>query len=469
MPLRTAIVGDRMALTMPLSTLLFALLLQAVAADTLPAQASATDVAPGPETFDTRVVATGLENPWQMRMGPDGFLWVTERTGKRVVRVNPVDGSRQVAVEIRDATQRHTQDGVLGLALDPELLRTPGRNHVYVALTYDGTPGAVETRRLTIRRYTYDPASGTLADAVDIISGLPAGVDHIGGRLAFGHDGKLYLTIGDQGLNQLSLYCQPIHAQDLPTAAEVAAGDWHAYVGKVLRLELDGSIPVDNPRLGDVQSHVFSYGHRNPQGLAVAPSGAIYASEHGPSMDDELNLIRAGGNYGWPFVAGYQDDRVYVYANWSASSPEPCASLQWDDIVAPPSVPQQTERSWSSPDFVPPIRTFFTVNDTYQFKQQGNATIAPSGVDVYAMNGGIPGWADSVLVTGLIRGAIYRVKLGSDGRSTTGPSLEYFKGERRYRDVLVGDEHTIYLATDNNSKQNPGAILAFTYRSTPVR
>ena len=163
----------------------------------------------------------------------------------------------------------------------------------------------------------------------------------------FGLDQKLYLTIGDQGYNQLSLYCTPIRSQELPTTDDVRARNFQRYEGKVLRIGLDGSIPADNPMLDGVRSHVYSYGHRNAQGLIQAPDGKLYASEHGPSMDDELNLIQAGKNYGWPYVAGYQDDRVYVYANWSRSAPAPCSTLKFNDIVAPPSVPQQKESAWT--------------------------------------------------------------------------------------------------------------------------
>lgn len=428
--------------------------------------ASAQDAVPGPERFSAHVVAAGLENPWQMRWGPDGRLWVTERTGKRIVRVNRADGSKTVAVTLADAIQRHAQDGVLGLALHPDLLRNRGADFVYVVLTHDVDPGPTEVRRLAIRRYVFDAGTGTLGNPVDIIDNLPAGDDHLSGRLVIGLDRTLYLTIGDQGYNQLSLYCTPIRAQELPTAADVLTRNFQRYEGKVLRIALDGSIPGDNPMLDGVRSHVYSYGHRNAQGLIQAPDGALYASEHGPSMDDELNLIQAGKNYGWPAVAGYHDDRVYVFANWSLSTPAPCASLTFNDIVAPPSVPQQAETAWSAPNFMPPLRTFFTVGPEYRFAEQGNATIAPSGIDVYTTTaGGIPGWARSVLVTGLIRGTVYRVKLNEAGDAAVGPTLEYFKARDRYRDVLVApDGRTIYVATDASSREHPGAILAFTYQ-----
>ena len=413
------------------------------------------------------IVATGLANPWQMRWGPDGRLWVTERSGKRVVRVNPADGSRTVALTIADAVQRHAQDGVLGLALHPDLLKNRGADFVYVALTHDVDPGEAEARRLTIRRYSYDPRTETLGSPTVILDNLPAGEDHISGRLVFGLDQTLYLTVGNQGYNQLSLYCTPIRSQELPTADDVRSRNFQRYKGKVLRIRLDGIRSGRQPHARRrAQPRVLGTGHRNAQGLIQAPDGKLYASEHGPSLDDELNLIQAGRNYGWPHVAGYRDDRVYVYANWSRSAPAPCSTLKFNDIVAPQGVPQQKESAWTAPNFMPPLRTFFTVGPEYRFAQQGNATIAPSGIDMYtASTGGIPGWARSVLVTGLIRGTVYRVKLNEAGDAASGPTLEYFKARDRYRDVLVApDGLTIFVATDASSQEHPGAILAFTYQ-----
>ena len=209
----------------------------------------------------------------------------------------------------------------MGMALHPDLLRSRGRDYVYLAYTYDADPGAGTTRRMRVRRYTYAAAAQTLSDPVDLIDNLPAHDDHGGGRLVIGPDGKLYLSRGDQGSNWLANYCNAIHSQDLPTAADVAARDWTNYQGKILRMELDGAIPADNPTIGGVRSHIYSYGFRNPQGLTFGSTGLLYASEHGPSTDDEIDLVQAGKNYGWPHVAGFNDDRAYVYANWSASAP----------------------------------------------------------------------------------------------------------------------------------------------------
>ncbi|MBI4520307.1 MAG: PQQ-dependent sugar dehydrogenase [Gemmatimonadetes bacterium] len=436
---------------------------------------------PGQEPFSRRVVASGLAHPWEIAWGPDGHFWVTERSGKRVTRVNPADGTATPLVTIAEVHQSIAQDGLLGLALHPRLLRGTGEDFVYVAYTYDTDPGPDVNRRLKIRRFTYEAGAPALGRSLDVITDLPAHNDHIAGRLAVGPDDKLYLTIGDQGSNFLQNYCNPNRAQELPTAAAVQAQDWAAYEGKVLRLNLDGSVPADNPTIGGVRSHIYSYGHRNPQGLAFGRDGQAYASEHGPSTDDEVNLLEAGKNYGWPLVAGYRDDQVYAYANWAASEPEPCTSLKFSEREPPPSVPRQNESAWSHPEFRPPMATFFTVPNGYDFRAQGGATIAPSSLEIYTA-AGIPGWADSLLVPGLVKGRVYRLKLGADGRSVAGPPVEIFRTTNRYRDLALNpDGRTIYLATDNEGRttdasgagtptvEHPGAILAFTYTGTGAR
>ena len=319
--------------------------------------------------FVKRVVTTGLANPFQVVWGPDDFLWVTERTAGRVIRVRPSDGSTTTAIAIGEV-RAGGPGGLLGMTLDPGLLKGTGNDYVYLAYTYDADADpATVTSRTKIVRFTYDPQTRVLGNARDILGGLPAGTDHQGGRLITGPDRKLYFTIGDLGANQLANFCMPNRAQSLPTLAQVQARDWSLYVGKVLRLNLDGSIPPDNPMIAGVRSHIYSYGHRNPQGLVFAPDGKLYESEHGPNSDDEINLIRPGGNYGWPHVAGYRDDQSYAYANWSASRDVPCASLKFTAYPdVPPSVPLQKESAWNHPDFTPPIQTFRTVETGYDFK-----------------------------------------------------------------------------------------------------
>jgi PQQ-dependent dehydrogenase (s-GDH family) len=418
-----------------------------------------------PERFSQRVVVSGLRDPWEVLLAPDGSLWATERGAKRIIRIDPATGATRTLVDIPDAYQTDSQDGVLGLALHPGLMKGRGTDFVYVSFVSNVATPPAHIRRLSIRRYTLDTVRGVLGSPLDLISQLPATSDHTGGRLALGPDLKLYMTVGDNAANHLGHVCDPNHAQDLPSAANVTQHDWTMYQGKILRLNLDGSIPIDNPVLAGIRSHVFSLGHRNPQGLVFGPDGKLYSSEHGPDTDDEVNLIRSGKNYGWPFVAGYQDDRAYIYANWSASSPAPCNTIGFDSRSAPASVPQQKETAWKNPDLVPPLRTFFTVDDTFDFKTLGNATIAPSGVDVYKSSA-IPGWANSLLVTSLKLGSVLRLKLSPDGTSIVGDSVEYFKSGGRYRDVAVSpDGLTVYVAVDTSqSKEFPGSIVAFTWQ-----
>ncbi|MGQ0735993.1 MAG: glucose/sorbosone family PQQ-dependent dehydrogenase [Acidobacteriota bacterium] len=435
----------------------------------------------GPEAFTLRVLATGLGNPWEVAWGPDNFLWVTERTAYQVTRINPTDGSKHVAIRLTDVHQTVEQDGLLGLALHPNLLRGTGADYVYLASTYDRDPGPGVTRRLRVRRYTYDRGRQALTFSTDVLDDLPSHDDHVGGRLIIGPGEKLYISIGDLGSNFLANYCNPNHAQTLPTAAQVNARDWTSYQGKILRMNLDGSIPADNPVLAGVRSHVFTYGHRNAQGLDFTPGGAFYASEHGPGTDDEVNRIVAGKNYGWPNVAGFKDDRAYAYANWSRSAPTPCRELKFDGIRAPASVPELRETAWSHDDFAAPLATLFTVPADYDFRALGNATVAPAGIAVYAASA-IPNWATSILVTGMRTGAVYRFKLDAPGTAVMGTPLEYFTATDRYRDIaLHPDGRRLYLSTDSHGStmdasggrteklSHPGAVIEFTYAGSAAR
>jgi len=449
----------------------------------LPAQNPRVVTTYGPESFATRVVTTDLAGPWEVTWGPDGFLWITERVGKRITRVNPADGSKTVAVAIDEVYQTLSQDGLLGMALHPDLLKGKGTDYVYVAYTYDRDPGNGVDRRMKVRRYTYDAQTHHLASPVDILTGLPHGTDHGAGRLVFGPDGKLYLSRGDQGSNFLANYCNRNRAQDLPTQAEVQAGDWSTYQGKILRINLDGSIPRDNPVLNGVRSHIYSYGHRNPQGLVFAGT-RLFDSEHGESIDDEVNLLVAGGNYGWPLIAGYQDDQSYVYANWSASSPEPCASLTFNVFNPPASVPRQKESEAHLQNFMPPVKTFFTVPNSYDLRTLGNATVAPAGMKVYTSRA-IPGWHDSLLLTSMISGVVFRMPIlenpksqNPNPKSQLGAPVAYFRTGNRYRDIAVSpDGLRFYVVTDSDGQGrtvgssgqltrdlvNPGAVLEFRY------
>lgn len=446
----------------------------------------------GPKEFRKTVVTSGLAGPWEITWGPDSFLWVTERTGKRVVRVNPSNGERAVAVTIPEVSAPGGQDGLLGMALHPELGKGTGNDFVFVAYTYvDEAQGADPTIKdpaspyrflyMKVARYTYDEAKGTLGGAVDVIKGLPAGNDHVSGRLKIGPDRKLYLSIGDQGNNQLGNFCLPAESQRLPTPAELGAKNYVAYVGKSLRLNLDGSVPKDNPKLAGVVSHVFTYGHRNMQGLDFGPNGTLYASEQGPKSDDELNILKRGGNYGWPNVAGFRDNKAYEYARW-AEAKTPCSQLKFSDLAIHPSVPREAETAFK-PKMRDPLATMFTVPTGFNFEDPACKgihficwpTVAVSSVEHYGAKG-IPGWDRVLLVTTLKRGSLYVLPLTANGKKAAGKFWRYFQSENRFRDTAVSpDGKTIYVATDpgglaqsrdggtTTRMEDPGAILAFTY------
>ncbi|HUP40569.1 MAG TPA: glucose/sorbosone family PQQ-dependent dehydrogenase [Vicinamibacterales bacterium] len=452
------------------------------------AQHGPETVVRGTKQFRQTEVVTGLAGPWEVTWGPDNMLWVTEREGKRITRVNPATGERKVAITIDEVSAPGGQDGLLGMALDL------GINVVYAGYTYvDKSLRPIQTRAATspyrflytkVVRLTYDRATETLRNPVTLIAGLPAGNDHNAGRLKIGPDRKLYYSIGDHGNDQLGNYCVPIAAQRLPTAAELQAKNYASYVGKVLRLNPDGSIPTDNPQIAGVRSHVFSYGHRNPQGIDFGPDGTLYEAEHGPKTDDELNIIKAGANYGWPHVAGLKDNKAYEYARW-AESTTPCEQLTFSDLAIPPSVPKEPESAFTRP-FTEPIATMFTVPSTYNFSDPVCKgidyicwpTIGISSIEYYGAPGkvGIPGWDKVLFVPTLKRGSLYVVALSPDGQSVRGHFSRYFQSDNRYRDTAVSpDGRTIYIATDpsglaeataggtTRSMTNKGSILAFTY------
>jgi PQQ-dependent dehydrogenase (s-GDH family) len=440
-----------------------------------------TDTEPvEPGDLTATVVTDGLENPFEIVLGPEeGTLWVTERTAGRVTHVDLTTGQKTVLLTLEDVlVTEGTQDGLLGMLLDGDT--------VFLSYSYDAEPGPDVLRRIKLVRYHYDPVDGGLTAPMVVLEGLPGSNDHNGGRFALGPDDKLYYSIGDQGHNQLSNYCLTNEAQTLPTQAQVALEDWGAYQGKILRMERNGSIPEDNPTLDGVQSHIWSYGHRNPQGLAFSAEGKLYQTEHGPKSDDELNLVEPGNNYGWPYVAGYQDDQAYVYADWSASTEPPCEQLTYSDFEIPPSVPQQQESDLSHPDFQPPLKTFYTVSDDFDFQDpacEENGlyficwpTIAPSSLSWFGERPeGIEGLENSLIITSLKLGTLFQVPLDQDGLPKATDAIVLFESTDRFRDTAFApDGQTIYLATDTqgyamggdgaptDTLTHPGAILALT-------
>ncbi|KUP97189.1 PQQ-dependent sugar dehydrogenase [Thermobifida cellulosilytica] len=234
------------------------------------------------------VVATGLRVPWAIAFLPDGAALVSERDSGRVLRVSP-DGAVGEAGTVPGVAP-DGEGGLLGLAVPPDFAEEP---LVYAYLTTGSDNRVV--------RMAYDPGRG-LGEPETVVAGIPRAANHNGGRIAFGPDGTLYVATGDAGREEL--------AQDTGSPA-----------GKILRMTPDGE-PVPDAPFGNL---VHSYGHRNVQGLAWDADGTLYATEFGQNTFDEVNVIEAGGNYGWPEVEGTGGGPEFVdpVATWSTDEASP--------------------------------------------------------------------------------------------------------------------------------------------------
>ncbi|MEJ2883290.1 PQQ-dependent sugar dehydrogenase [Pedobacter sp. GR22-6] len=232
------------------------------------------------EGYRIDTVADNLRVPWQLVFLPDKSLLFTEREGRvRIIRNNKL--LARPVLNLNDIVLRN-KSGALGLCLHPDFQKN---KWVYLASNY------LLDNRMKLRIVRYELRQDSLVRPFVILKELPANQNHTGCRLVFGPDQKLYISTGDAD--------QPMLSQDLK-----------AYNGKILRLNSDGSIPSDNPfyQNDTARKEIWSYGHRNPQGLAFQPgTNLLYESEHGPTGGDEINLILKGGNYGWPEV--HHDDR----------------------------------------------------------------------------------------------------------------------------------------------------------------
>ncbi len=414
--------------------------------------------------FEGRIVTDGLEAPWAMSYGTDGMLWITERQGKHIAKVNPKTGEYKRLYTVENAFVGPQHEGVLGLAFGPDFLTGKGKDEVYTAYTYKDKDGTEYAR---IVKLSYNKKRDILENEKIIMDKLPASNDHNSGRLVLGPDKKLYYTIGDQGGNQGQNKDKPILAQRIPTKEEVTKKDYRSYPGSTLRINLDGSVPKDNPVINGVVSHVFTYGHRNPQGL-VFVENKLFSNEHGPSSDDEINLLVPGGNYGWPNVAGYQDDQGYEYVNNSEGG----------------KIYKESE--FKAENLQDPIKTFYTVGKNYEFNDSscGMAylcwpTIAPSSLAYYPADGKIEGWRNSLIVSALKNGALYIVPLNDRKTQAQGDVTKVFKTNNRYRMVVISpDTSKIYVMTDSSGNAvgtdgktvksenlaNKGAIIEFEYK-----
>ena len=329
----------------------------------------------------TRVLNDNLNYPWEIIWGSDNFIWFTEREG-RVKRMNPETGETILVANISEVASTTAFNGLLGMALHPQFDSNP---YVYLVYNYFATNGDYLQK---IVRYTYDGT--TLNSPIILVDGILGKVGgdfiHNGSRLLIGPDMKLYATTGDANLRF-----------DLPQNTT-------SLNGKVLRINLDGTIPADNP----YGNAVWTIGHRNAQGLTFG-LGKLYNSEHGETTNDEINIIAGSRNYGWPYVEGFCD--------------------------------------------LPGEQSFCTANNVKEPIFAWTPTVAPSGMEFYN-NNNIAQWKRSLLVTFLKDRKLRVMKLNASGTGIENVR-EYFVGEfGRLRDVAVSPQGKVYISTDNGNNSD---------------
>jgi len=316
------------------------------------------------------VLTENLNFPWEIVWGADNFIWMTERGG-RISRVNPSNGAVTPLITIPEVVANN-EGGMLGMVLHPNFSVTP---QVFVAYDYNSGNGYKEK----IVRYTYNGT--TLTNPTTIIDNIAASSIHNGCRLLITPDLKLFITTGD--------------ASDQSNPQNLSALN-----GKILRLNLDGTIPSDNPIAGNP---LWTFGHRNPQGLVFA-NNKLYSSEHGPDTDDEINIIEKGRNYGWPAVRGF--------CNESGE------------------------------------QSFCTANNVKEPIKAWTPTAAVSGMDYYNKDQ-ISEWKNSLLVVALKNARLYQLKLDNTFTIIT-ETNEYFTNKYgRMRDVCISPDGKVYICTSN--------------------
>ncbi|MFP4442965.1 MAG: PQQ-dependent sugar dehydrogenase [Spirochaetia bacterium] len=325
-------------------------------------------------------LVTGLDTPWDLVWGPDDYIWVTERPGL-ISRIDPETGN---LTRIADITvYERGESGLMGLVFDPGF-----EENRYIFTAESHTVQGSIINQLVRYRYT-----GTgIEDRHVIIDNIPGNTYHDGARLAIGPDKYIYMTTGDAG--------KSTSAQDVDSLA-----------GKILRIDRDGNPAPGNP----FGNHVYSYGHRNAQGMVFHPdTDKLFITEHGPQDNDEAAIVEAGQNHGWPQVHGFCDNDV-------SGEREFCRDNKITEPLA----------AWTP-------------------------TIAPAGADFYTGDL-IPEWRGDFLFVTLKGSALLRLQLKAENQIEAVQVIsEDVYG--RLRDVLVGPDGTIYIATSNrDGRGNPAS------------
>ena len=316
------------------------------------------------------VIADSLVVPWELVWGPDDWIWATEERGT-IMRINPRTGEQRVVLRLNIGKR---PEGLQAMIVHPDLDKYP---YVYVHYKRFNNDSV---RYNVLERYTYH---GDTLTHPKLIMENPAGRGHTGSRLAWDGPERILWATGDQALKET--------VQNLLEP-----------YGKILRMDLDGNIPDDNPL---EKSYVYAWGFRNMQGMVVTPENKIYISEHGDATEDEVNLIRPRGNYGFPDIEGVVDNDL-----------EQAFAERYETI--------DPLLSWTP-------------------------TIAPAGIDYYASDK-IPEWNNALLVT-MLKGQGLRVlNLNQDGNEIVREEIFLEKRYGRIRDICVSPSGDVYIATSNH-------------------
>jgi aldose sugar dehydrogenase len=325
-----------------------------------------------------RTVLSGLNYPWEILWGKDDHIWMTERKGK-ISKIDPATGKIIFSTSIAEVVSNN-EGGLLGMVQHPGFIS----NGLFYVV-YDYEAGAGYREKMVEMKFE----NGAINPVKIIIENIPASSIHNGSRLWITDEATphIFMTTGDASV-------QP-NAQSTTSVS-----------GKVLRFNLDGSIPADNPF---ANSPIWSYGHRNQQGLVVA-NGIMYTSEHGPNIEDEVNIIEKKRNYGWPFVNGPCDENAE--------------------------------------------KTFCTTNNVKEpIWSSGSNTLAVCGLDYYNSSL-IPDWKNSLLMCTLKDASLRVLTLSSDGRSIAN-QYTFFKNRfGRLRDICISPAGKVYLCTSNGGNDD---------------
>ena len=340
-------------------------------------------------------VAHGLVNPWGLAFLPDGRMLVTERPGR--MRIVAADGKLGPPLPGLPPVVAEGQGGLLDVALDPKFSSNRWVYWAYSEAAEAPNPDGLNGTAVARARLAGEPGAERLAEVQVIFRQAPkvASRLHFGARLAFGNDGRLFITLGER-------YSRKDDAQTLDN-----------HLGKVVRIEADGRVPADNPLVGraglpaNAKLDIWSLGHRNVQGAAIHPTtGELWTTEHGPQGGDELNLTLPGRNFGWPVITY---GRNYVTATKIGEGSERA------DIAAPLA------------HWVP-------------------LSIAPSGM-AFLTSDRYPGWKGQLFIGSLRAEALIRIEL--DGRTVLRQERLLKALNERIRDVRQGPDGYLYLLTDN--------------------